>query len=70
MTDTIHRLRDELGRRRGTWREVCEGADLNYWWLIKFAQGRIKNPGYEKIQRLDQFLSQQSNPPSAIRDRR
>lgn len=57
MDNTIEVLQAALQARRGTWAQVCEDTGLNYWWLMKFAQGRISNPGYDKVQRLQAYLA-------------
>ncbi|WP_018869527.1 hypothetical protein [Thioalkalivibrio sp. ALgr3] len=57
MDTTIEQLQASLRDCRGTWAQVCEDTGLNYWWLMKFAQGRISNPGYDKVQRLQRYFS-------------
>ena len=48
----------ELRARRGDWPAICQATGLSYWWLIKFGQGRIREPGILKIQRLaDHFAA-------------
>lgn len=54
--DTIALAKHELDLRRGDWPAICEGADLSYWWLTKFAQGRIQEPGLRKIERLQKYF--------------
>lgn len=58
MDKSLDELRDALRLCKGRWHRVCEGSGLDYSWLTKFAQGRIKNPGYEKVQRLDRYLAE------------
>jgi hypothetical protein len=36
------------------YREVAEACRVGYEWLCKLAQGRIKNPGSDAIERLEQ----------------
>lgn len=45
-------VRTELVARKGDWPAICEKTGLSYWWLIKFAQGRIGNPGVLKLEML------------------
>ncbi|CAN7399415.1 hypothetical protein [Paraburkholderia terricola] len=45
-------LRSELNARKGDWPAVCRQTNLSYWWMTKFAQGRIENPGIRKLETL------------------
>ncbi|HDR9028734.1 TPA: hypothetical protein QDB14_002933 [Burkholderia vietnamiensis] len=45
-------IRDELVARKGEWPNVCRQTNLSYWWVTKFAQGRIENPGVRKLETL------------------
>lgn len=56
MDKTIEDVCEELRRRRGTWRQICADTGLDYSWLQKLAQGRIRSPGYIKIQILQRHL--------------
>jgi hypothetical protein len=58
--DTVQALRKELADRRGIWREICAATGLSYWWLTKFAQGRIGEPGLSKIEALQAYM--RANP--------
>ncbi len=53
VMDKITAIRSALKTRKGEWPAICERTGLSYWWLIKFAQGRIKEPGHSKIARLE-----------------
>jgi len=55
-TNTLETIRGELNARKGQWPAICERTGLDYSWLQKFAQGRIKNPGYGKIDSLSRDL--------------
>lgn len=51
-------VRTELVARKGDWPAICRQTGLSYWWVTKFAQGRIDNPGVLKLERLtDHFES-------------
>lgn len=65
--DTVQLLRAELRHRRGRWREICASTGLSYWWLIKFAQGRIGEPGLSKVELLQAFIRNDAGtqPPIA-----
>lgn len=45
-------IRSELVARKGEWPAVCRQTNLSYWWVTKFAQGRIENPGIRKLETL------------------
>ncbi len=45
-----------LNARRGSWQQVAEAADVSYSWLSKFARGKIENPGYATLVRLQTYL--------------
>lgn len=53
---TIDSVRARLAAQKGDWPQICREAQLTYWWLTKFAQGRIAEPGHAKIERLTQWL--------------
>jgi len=63
--DTITRIRASLQSRRGDWPTICSRTGLSYWWLTKFAQGRIAEPGLSKIERLQADLD--AHPATAAR---
>lgn len=54
--DTVEATRTHLRRHRGEWPDIATSAGLSYWWLLKFAQGQIKEPGASKIEKLRQEL--------------
>jgi len=37
---------------RGKWKQISDDTGLDYSWLTKFGQRKIKNPGARKIERL------------------
>ena len=52
---------DELQSRKGTWRDIAaemdaEAPESYYSWLTKLAQGVIREPSVNKIQRLHDYL--------------
>lgn len=63
--DTATRIRSSLQARRGDWPTICEQTGLSYWWLTKFAQGRIREPGLSKIERLQAYLAPAPDEPPA-----
>jgi hypothetical protein len=56
----ITSTRSELMARKGDWPEICQLTGLSYWWLIKFAQGRIEEPGVSKLEKLMEHF--EANP--------
>lgn len=44
--------RASLRTLRGEWPSIAKAAGLSYWWLLKFAQGQIKEPGATKLEKL------------------
>lgn len=52
----ITTIRTELLARKGSWRRICSDTNLSYWWLTKFAQGRISNPGAVNLEILRIYL--------------
>lgn len=53
---TITQIRTELHARKGDWPVLCKATGLSYWWLTKFAQGHIREPGLSKIERLQAYF--------------
>lgn len=56
----VSTVRTELAARKGDWPAMCKELDISYWWLIKFAQGRIDNPGVLKLEKLQAHF--EANP--------
>lgn len=50
--NSIEDIRNGVRAMRGKWQQLAIEADLSYWWVMKFAQGRIKEPGAAKFDRL------------------
>lgn len=53
---TLESTLELLAQRKGEWRKISNKTGLDYSWLTKFAQGKIKNPGFQKIQTLSAYL--------------
>lgn len=64
---TVQSLRAELQRRRGDWPALCQATGLSYSWLTKFAQGRIREPGLSKIERLREYVEARPVEPAETR---
>lgn len=54
----VERLRAELNRCKGSWLKLAIAADgaFHYKWLVGFATGRIKKPGFDKVVILGKYL--------------
>ncbi|QTD88901.1 hypothetical protein [Burkholderia anthina] len=50
-------IRTELLARKGDWPRISQETDISYWWLTKFAQGRIENPGVRVLEKLQQYFA-------------
>lgn len=48
----IETAKQYIDSRRGEWRSLATEAKVSYDWLTKFAQGRIPEPGYYKVERI------------------
>jgi len=57
----ITSIRAELLARKGSWRKICSDTNLSYWWLTKFAQGRISNPGTVNLEILRIYLEKEES---------
>lgn len=64
--DTAHDIRTALQARRGNWPEICARTGLSYWWVTKFAQGRIADPGLSKIQKLTADFAEHPLPANDV----
>lgn len=49
MYDQIIEL---LHKHKGQYRQIAEATGLDYDWLTQVSQGRIKDPGIKKMERL------------------
>lgn len=56
MPDTLALVVDELNSRKGEWPAIAQEAGVSYSWLCKVAQGVIKNPRYQQVQKLANVL--------------
>lgn len=69
MPTTLHpeiqALRERLKAAEPTLREISEATNLGWHWLRALAEGRIRSPGYEKVQALKQYLDQVESEKAA-----
>lgn len=62
---TVQSIRSRLQARRGEWPAIAEATGLSYWWVMKVAQGQIKEPGISKAERLVAELDRRDEPGRA-----
>lgn len=51
------KVRKELLAQKGNWPRICSDTGISYWWVTKFAQGRINNPGVRHLESLRSYFS-------------
>lgn len=57
QTPMLAAVMAELAKRKGRLPDVCEAVPgIDYSWLSKLVQGRIKDPSVNKIQALYDYL--------------
>jgi hypothetical protein len=57
----VQTVRTEIQARKGDWPKICTDLDISYWWLTKFAQGRIENPGVRHLEALQKYFAETPN---------
>ena len=45
-----------LKATKGNWPRVARAADVEYFWLVKLANGSLKNPSYRTVEKLAKYL--------------
>ena len=62
-TPMLQAVLAELQKRKGRLPDICAALpEIDYSWLSKLAQGRIKDPSVNKIQALYDYLFQVKRP--------
>ena len=59
--ELLPKVLNELDRRRGRWKEICDATGISYSTLQKIAQGQVANPGVNTIEMLHSHLFGQSS---------
>jgi transcriptional regulator with XRE-family HTH domain len=54
--DLAQEVRDLLDCHRGQWKAIAAATDVSHSWLSKYARGKILNPGYATLRRLQSHL--------------
>lgn len=64
-TDLDVEIRANLESRRGDWPKIAQTAQVSHSWISQFVRGKIPNPGYETLKRLNSALSDKPAARSA-----
>lgn len=59
-------VKNELLARKGEWPRISRETDISYWWLTKFAQGRIDNPGVLALEKLQTYFEAERRKEGAV----
>ena len=52
----IQDVKQRLIARKGDWLEVAKHSGVSHSWIVKFADGQIKNPGHLTLTKLKETL--------------
>ena len=65
--NAIDETRDYLATNKGRWRQICAESGVGYWWVLKFTQGHIRDPGVRKLEALlaHKHAAQNGDMPSS-----
>lgn len=53
----LHQMKTRLNAAKGRWPTIVAEADVDYVWLAKVMQGRIKDPGITRVERVINALN-------------
>lgn len=53
---TLERLKNWLETERGRWPAIAAEAGVTYNWITRLMQGRIQNPGVDRVERLSAVM--------------
>lgn len=56
-TPLLEQMKTGLAAHKGRWPEIAEQAEVGYVWLFKVMQGRIRDPGVARVERVIRVLS-------------
>jgi hypothetical protein len=57
VTETLlNYVRRQLHDRKGEWPKIAKKTQLDYSWITKLAQGRIPDPGVNKVEKLADYF--------------
>jgi hypothetical protein len=52
----ISTVRIELQERKGEWPRIASETSNSYSWMCKFAQGKMTNPGVNRLEAIEKYL--------------
>ena len=61
-TSLLDQMKMQISAARGRWPSICKEANVEYVWLFKVMQGRIKDPGVSRVERVMAALNRLSDP--------
>lgn len=61
----LDQMKSRLAAVKGQWPAVCAQADVDYVWLFKVMQGRIKDPGVTRVERVIAALDRMADSKQA-----
>lgn len=64
QTLPLNELVAELQARKGDWQKVAVGAGLNYFTVVRIANGATKDPGVKTCAKLSSYLA--ANPVERV----
>jgi transcriptional regulator with XRE-family HTH domain len=64
-TDLDVEIRASLERRRGDWQKIADRAAVSHSWISQFVRGKIPNPGYATLKRLQACLGRSKSDDSS-----
>lgn len=64
-TPLLDQMKSRLTAVKGQWPAVCVQAGVDYVWLFKVMQGRIKDPGVTRVERVINALDRMDNHQQA-----
>ena len=51
-TSLLDQMKTRVTAEKGRWPSICAQANVDYVWLFKVMQGRIKDPGITRVERV------------------
>ena len=58
-------VRELLEKWRGNWMKVAKDCDVSHSWISQFVRGKIPNPGFATLTKLQAYLV--ATPPPVAR---
>jgi len=61
-TPLLDQMKTRMNAVKGQWPAICAQAGVEYVWLFKVMQGRIKDPGVARVERVMAALDRHAQP--------